>query len=108
VGGRGKSDMAASIRDATLDLRVTEEQKELIRRAAALRGQTMTEFVLAAVEPLARSLVERQQVIELNEAAWQAFVRLAEAQIPAPPLAKREAAAFLSEMGGQPDSDERR
>ena len=39
-------------------------------------------------------------MIELNEAAWQAFVRLAEAEVPATPLARQEATAFLAEIGG--------
>jgi uncharacterized protein (DUF1778 family) len=90
--------MAGNLRNATLDLRITPEQKELIRRAAALRGQTMTEFVVTTVEPLAKAVVGRQDAIELSEAAWQAFVQMAEANVPAMPLARREAAAFLAEM----------
>lgn len=92
-------------REATLDVRVTAEQKEIIRQAAALRRQSMSEFVLSAVEPLARSLVERQQVIELSESAWQAFVRMTEADVRATPLAKREATAFLKEMTGSQGAD---
>jgi uncharacterized protein (DUF1778 family) len=88
----------AGTRAMTLDLRVTPEQKELIRRAAAIRGQNMTEFVLAAVEPVARALLERQEVIEISRTAWQAFMQMVEAQVPAAPLARREAAAFLAEM----------
>lgn len=90
--------MRTTVRETTLDLRLSAKQKELIRRAAAVRGQTMTEFVLSAVEPLARELVERERVIELSQAAWQEFVRMAEANVPAPPLAKQEAAAFIAEM----------
>jgi hypothetical protein len=56
----------------------------------------MSELILSVVEPVACSLVE-QQVIELSQVAWQAFVRTAGAEIPAAPLAKREAAAFLDE-----------
>lgn len=88
-------------REATLGVRVTAEQKEILRRAAALRRQSMSEFVLLAEEPLARSLVERQQTIELNETAWLAFVRLTQGDVRTPPLAKREAGAFLEEMARQ-------
>jgi uncharacterized protein (DUF1778 family) len=94
-------------REATLDLRVTAEQKEMIRRAAALRNQSMSEFVLSAVEPLARSLVERQQVIEVSETAWRAFVRMVESDARAAPLAKAEAAAVLEEISGGPLPDAR-
>ena len=87
-----------TIRESTIDLRVTRQQKERIRKAAALRGQTMTEFVLSAVEPLATSLVERQRVIELTENAWREFVELAGKPGRANPLARQEALAFLAEQ----------
>src|SRR5436305_10951718 len=90
----------AGTRAMTLDLRVTAEQKDLIRRAAALRGQNMTEFVLGAVEPVARALVERQEVIELSRTAWRAFTQMVETRAPATSLARREAADFLAEMAG--------
>jgi uncharacterized protein (DUF1778 family) len=93
----------AGPRAETLDLRITREQKELIRRAAAVRGQNMTEFVLATVEPVARALLERQAVIELSQAAWHAFTRMVEEPGAATPLARREAAAFLAEMSAPAD-----
>ena len=51
---------------------------------------------------------ERQEVIELTQNAWQAFVQMVEANVPATPLARQEAAAFLSEMtSGQHRADGR-
>lgn len=61
--------MATRAKESTLDLRVTPEQKEIIRRVAASRDQTITEVILAAVEPVARKVVERQGTIELTERA---------------------------------------
>jgi uncharacterized protein (DUF1778 family) len=90
--------MRTPARDATLDLRVTPHQKDLIRRAAAIRGQTMTEFVLAAVEPVATALVERQEAIELTQTAWRAFTQMVDGNVPATPVARCEAAAFAAEM----------
>jgi len=89
--------MPKTARTETLDLRITGDQKELIRRAAAIQGQTMTEFVLSAVEPVAVALVERRETIELSQSAWRAFVELTETETPAPALARREAQAFLAE-----------
>src|SRR5437773_1305735 len=81
-GEGARMHMRTTAWETTLNLRVSAKQKELIRRAAPMRGQTMTEFVLSAVEPLARELVERERAIELSEAAWQEFVRMAEANVP--------------------------
>jgi uncharacterized protein (DUF1778 family) len=61
--------VATRAKESTLDLRVTPEQKEIIRRVAASRDQTITEVILAAVEPVARKVVERQGTIELTERA---------------------------------------
>jgi uncharacterized protein (DUF1778 family) len=83
---------------ATLELRVTPVQKDLIRRAAAARGQTMTDFVMSAVEPVASALVERQEVIELSQRAWREFNEMVGGNVRPTPLARREAAAFLEEM----------
>jgi uncharacterized protein (DUF1778 family) len=94
--------MAGLPRQTTLDLRVTAEQKEVIRRAADLRGQTMIQFVIEVVEPAARELVERAEVIELSHAAWQELLRMVETEEQAPALARREAAEFLAEMGLAP------
>ena len=85
-------------KDATLDLRLTPSQKEVIRRAAALRGQTMTDFVMSTVEPVARAMVERERVIELGEAAWKNFLEIVDGEIPASSLARKEASDFLEEM----------
>jgi uncharacterized protein (DUF1778 family) len=95
--------MAGTTRETTLDLRLTLDQKEVIRRAADLRGQTMTQFVLSLVEPAARALVERQAVIELSHTGWQEFLRMADTTVGAPPLARREAAEFLAETGLPPE-----
>ena len=62
----------------------------------------MTQFVLALVEPAARALVGRREVIELSHTAWQDFLRMVDAEEQAPPLARREAAEFLAETGLAP------
>lgn len=87
--------MARGEKSATLELRVTPAQKELLRQAADVRGQSMTEFVLAAVTPIAEDLVEGQQQIRLSRRAWEEFVQFTTEPAPAVPLAREEAAEFL-------------
>jgi uncharacterized protein (DUF1778 family) len=91
--------MAGATRTASLDLRITREQKDLIRQAAAVRGKSITEFVMEAVEPTAKALVEQQHRIELSQTAWNAFVSLMHSDAKAPELAKREASEYVAEFG---------
>ena len=66
----------------------------------------MTEFVLAAVESVASALVERQEVIELSQAAWQAFMKMVDTPPPPTEIGRREARAFLTELNASaPDAD---
>jgi uncharacterized protein (DUF1778 family) len=91
--------MAVATRTASLDLRVTQEQKDLIREAAAMRGKSITEFVMETVEPTAKALVEQEHQIELSRTAWKAFVKLMQSDAKATDLAKREAREYVAEFG---------
>jgi len=84
---------------ATLELRVSPAVKELVRQAAACKGQTMSEFVLSVVEPVATDIVEGQPQIRLSERAWAEFVEHTTRYTRATPLAKSEAAEFLARLG---------
>jgi uncharacterized protein (DUF1778 family) len=84
-------------RAATLELRVTPRQKELIRQAASSRGQTMTEFVIGTVEPVAAALVERDARITLSQQAWAQFLEMLDNPKPPPQETVEGAAAFLRE-----------
>jgi uncharacterized protein (DUF1778 family) len=57
-----------------LETRVTAEQKNLIGRAAALQGRTITDFVLTSVQDAARRTIEEHQQIELSVRDSEAFV----------------------------------
>lgn len=64
---------AAQRKDARLAMRLTPEQDALIRDAAAVRGQSLTEFVtVAAVSSAADTLADRR-VFRLDDAAWDEF-----------------------------------
>jgi uncharacterized protein (DUF1778 family) len=57
-----------------LETRVTAEQKNLIARAAALQGRTITDFVLTSVQEAARRTIEEHQQLELSVHDSEAFV----------------------------------
>ncbi len=57
-----------------LETRVTAEQKNLIERAAALQGRTITDFVLTSVQDAARRTIEEYQQLELSARDSEAFV----------------------------------
>ncbi|MBL6938111.1 MAG: DUF1778 domain-containing protein [Alphaproteobacteria bacterium] len=57
-----------------LETRVTAEQKNLIERAAALQGRTITDFVLTSVQDAARRTIEEHQQLELSIRDSEAFV----------------------------------
>jgi uncharacterized protein (DUF1778 family) len=58
-----------------LETRVTAEQKNLIERAAALQGRTITDFVLTSVQDAARRTIEEHQQLELSVRDSEAFVK---------------------------------
>lgn len=57
-----------------LEARVTAEQKNLIERAAALQGRTVTDFVLTSVQEAARRTIEDHHRLDLSLQDSQAFV----------------------------------
>jgi uncharacterized protein (DUF1778 family) len=57
-----------------LETRVTQEQKTLIERAAALQGRTVTDFVLTSVQDAARRAIEEHRQLELSVRDSEAFV----------------------------------
>ncbi|HYI14145.1 MAG TPA: DUF1778 domain-containing protein [Thermomicrobiales bacterium] len=51
---------------ARLEARITPDQKELIERAAALSGRSMTDFIVSAVESAAAETIRTHQVMRLT------------------------------------------
>lgn len=62
------------VRAERLETRVTATQKELIERAAALQGRTVTDFVLTSVQEAARRAIDEYQRLDLSVRDSQAFV----------------------------------
>src|SRR5438270_13677753 len=72
---RGDGLMSAAIpRQERLEARVTAEQKELLQRAAALEGRTLTDFVVRSIQRAAEQTIRRHQELVLKASESQAFV----------------------------------
>ncbi len=63
------------MREDRLEIRTTRAQKALLRRAAAIEGRTLTDFVVASAQEAARRTIAEQALIELSERDQKAFAR---------------------------------
>ncbi len=61
-------------KNARLEARVTEEQKQLMERAAFLRGQNLTEFMVAVLTETSRQIIKDCELLQLTDRDRQAFV----------------------------------
>jgi uncharacterized protein (DUF1778 family) len=60
-------------KNARLEARITEEQKQLMERAAFLRGQNLSEFMVAVLAEAAIQIVKEHEFLELTERDRLAF-----------------------------------
>jgi uncharacterized protein (DUF1778 family) len=61
------------VKNARLEARVTIEQKQLLERAASLRGQNLTEFMVSALNDAATQTIRDSELIALTDRDRQAF-----------------------------------
>jgi uncharacterized protein (DUF1778 family) len=61
-------------KDERITARLTPKQKKLFRKAAAIEGRSLTDFVLRAAHDEAMRTIERQQLVTLSERDQKAFV----------------------------------
>lgn len=66
--------MAIAETTERLEARITPDQKDLFKRAASLRGVTLTDFVVSSVHEAAVRTLEAMHVIEFGRRDQQAFV----------------------------------
>ncbi len=89
-----------SRKEERLEARVTPEQKKLIARAAALRGSSVTEFVVASAQQAAADTIKDFELLTLHDEAPDVFVN-AVWQPPAPNQPARNAARRYKEHLGR-------
>jgi len=68
--------MAAQTKDARLNLRLSQGDDELIRRAADAVGQSVTEFLMASALDRAHDVLADQRHFVLDVATWAAFLAI--------------------------------
>lgn len=83
--------MPSSATTARLEARISAELHAMLKRAAALQGRTMTDFVVTAVQEAAQLAIEQAEVIRLSQADSERF---AQALLEPPPLAPALERAF--------------
>jgi len=66
--------VAMGTKTARLDLRLTEDQRELIEQASQLAGTTITGWSVARLFDDARRAVADAAVTRVPRAAWEGFV----------------------------------
>lgn len=76
-------------RNARLEARVSDDQKELFQRAARLTGRTLSELVIDSTQEAAMKIVQEHEIIRLSREEQVAFVTaLLMAPEPVPRLQK--------------------
>ena len=74
-------------------MRVSDQQEQTLRAAAALNGETLTGFVLAAASDRAVEVLERAQRIELRTDEFARFLAALDAPVEQMPTLRRYAGA---------------
>lgn len=78
-------------KDDVIQIRAPAETKALLNRAAALRGQKLSEFMLESARSKAEEALLDQRVFFLDEKAHAAFLKL----LDAPPKPSKELSALM-------------
>ena len=68
--------MPAPTKDSRLNLRLRAADDELIRRAAAQSGQSVSEFLTSSAIDRAHELLADQRDFVLDEDTWDEFTRV--------------------------------
>jgi uncharacterized protein (DUF1778 family)/predicted GNAT family N-acyltransferase len=86
-------------KEERLEARITSAQKRLLERAAALRGTSVTEFVITSAQEAATSAIKDFDELQLRDEAREVFIK-AVLSPPAPSDAARQAAErYRTHMG---------
>ena len=84
-------DSSSNSRDTRIEARLTSSQKALIQRAADIRRQKLSEFVLASAADAARKIIDQHATIRLTREEQVALVETL-LDPPAPSARLRRAA----------------
>jgi uncharacterized protein (DUF1778 family) len=93
-------DTSDKTRNARLEARVSGDQKEFFQRAATMKGQTLSEFVIDSTQKAAVVVVQEHELIRLSRAEQIAFVS-ALLDPPEPGARLRQAAQSYRRKSGK-------
>ncbi len=89
---------SATKNDARCDFRISSQTKALIEHAAALNGQTLTEFAVATLVEKARQVLHEENVRTLTARDARRFLHILDEKEPNPAL--RQAARKYKKTHG--------
>lgn len=100
-GGSGRPVKTPGGRKKTtrLEARLSEAQKDLLQRAADIRGQTLSEFVVGASEAAAAGVLRESGILALAARDQAAFVDALLAPSEPSPRLRAAAARYRTTMG---------
>lgn len=84
-------------RTARLEARIPACLKTVLIRAAALQGQTLTDFVVSSATENARRVIREAEVLELSERDRVAFAQALLEPAPASPRLRAAVACYRGE-----------
>ena len=68
----------SSVKNSRIDLRVTKEQKEILKKAASLRGMSLTAYTLLHLLPFAQQEIEEHERLVLSHRDRDLFLSMIE------------------------------
>lgn len=87
----------SALKKQRIDLRLSDEDKNMIEEAAAMSNQTITQFMVASASERAAEVIEQHRRLILNEESWN-LVMDAISTPPAPNERLKRAARRLQDM----------
>ena len=88
-------------RSERLEARASPERKRLLQRAAALAGQTLSDFLVGSASKEAEAVIRRHEIMTLSERDSRAFVEALLSSEPPGPRLRQAAARYRAVMGDQ-------
>jgi uncharacterized protein (DUF1778 family) len=76
--------MSTATKNDRLDLRLTQQQKSDIEKAAAISGRSITDFSVSVLIEEAAEVIRQDRDLAMSQKAWDAFNKVLER--PARPL----------------------
>lgn len=87
----------SALKKQRIDLRLSDEDKNMIEEAAAMSNQTITQFMVASASERAAEVIEQHRRLVLNEESWNQVMD-AISNPPAPNERLKRAARRLQDM----------